>query len=346
MDATDKQLKSYLAIFVIVAIFPIFFFGFLGFVIEPLSGDLTRLGRLSERDFGWNAPQPEIDIRALNRNNKPDVVVLGDSFSEPNVWQTVAMEKTKLSLLTFIFPRGRQTICLDHWMVSILSQYPSAKTIVIETTEKNFLHRFKIDVSKCKRQFMAPFPVAAKRTSGQRPSGLKYIMPDPVYAIRAVISMTKNFATPTISGGTIVVPLNRTDLFSNRRSELLLYYEEDDHKKLWQQREIETAIATISSLKELAATNRIDLIVNIVPDKSSVYSRFLQVPRTASKLGNIQQAMLARGIKTIDLLAPFNETVTSFKDLYLPNDTHLSTRGYVLMGETIAKELPNKDTHH
>lgn len=26
-------------------------------LLQPFSGDLTRIGGLSERDFGWNAPQ-------------------------------------------------------------------------------------------------------------------------------------------------------------------------------------------------------------------------------------------------------------------------------------------------
>lgn len=29
----------------------------LGVYLQPLSGDLTRLGYFSEREFGWNSPQ-------------------------------------------------------------------------------------------------------------------------------------------------------------------------------------------------------------------------------------------------------------------------------------------------
>ena len=54
-------------------------------------GDLTRIGRLSEREFGWTAPPPQVDPAYLKGTpvDQADVLVIGDSFSMTFRWQSV-----------------------------------------------------------------------------------------------------------------------------------------------------------------------------------------------------------------------------------------------------------------
>jgi hypothetical protein len=339
MKNTDQQLKNYLVIFAIAALIPIAIFATLGFALQPVNGDLTRLGRLAERDFGWSLPQPIVEIRPAVRLEAPDVIVFGDSFSQPNVWQTVVMEKTKLKLLTFSFLNMRQPGCIEQWLKSMSTRYPSAKTILIETTEKSFVERFNIDTAKCKGLSILPYAFTPGSTAAQRPLGYKDMMPDPIYAIRAVFNSKPKLEKTTRSGDTIIEPLIRSDLFSNQRSDLLLYYKKEADKKTWKQVNIESALKRVLALQNIAAAQSLKFIINIVPDKSSIYAPFFKNPDVISILPSLQQQLRAQGIAVVDLLPTLNANAVTIKDLYLPNDTHLSTRGYILMGETIAKEL-------
>jgi SGNH hydrolase-like domain, acetyltransferase AlgX len=341
MIYTDKQLKSYLILFAATALIPIVFFGMLGFVIQPVSGDLTRLGKLAERDFGWNDPQPIMPILSSNFLAKPDVIVLGDSFSEPNVWQTLVMQNTKLNLLTFSHLTMRKPECIEQWLRSLPNRYPSAKTIVIETTEKSFLARFTADQNTCKRPPLEPHTITAWSTAANRPSSINDVMPDPIYGLRAAASLWKKFDKATKSADTIVEPLSRSDLFSSRRSDLLLYYKDDLILKRLDPQIFTTATKKILALQQIATQSNLRLLITVVPDKSSIYSRFFKTPPKEIPASSIEKAMREDRINNIDLFTPFNANVEKIKDLYLSNDTHLSTRGYRLMGEVIAKALSN-----
>jgi SGNH hydrolase-like domain, acetyltransferase AlgX len=344
MNTSNQQLKNYLAIFSITALLPIIIFGAIGFFLQPLSGDLTRLGRLAERDFGWNVPQPIVEVFPMNRAEVADVIVLGDSFSQPNVWQSITVQRTKLKLLTFSFLNMREPGCIEQWVKSIPVRYPSAKTIIIETTEKSFLDRFNVDINKCRGLSIFPYTYIPGQTASERQHGYKDIMPDPIYALRAAFNSDLQNNKAARSGDTIIQPLNRNDLFSNHRADLLLYYKTELDKKNWKPLEIETALNRISSLEQIAAANKMQFIINIVPDKSTIYSRFFKNQEEISILSNLQKELRLRNIRVIDLLPTLNANVESIKDLYLPNDTHFSTSGYILMGEAIAQELSNNSS--
>jgi hypothetical protein len=60
-------------------------------------GDLTRVGKWMESDFGWREPQPSIDPKFLVSSNlqEADVLVIGDSFSENLHWQSVLTQSGK-----------------------------------------------------------------------------------------------------------------------------------------------------------------------------------------------------------------------------------------------------------
>ncbi len=83
----------------------------IGYLNQPLVGDLTRIGGFRENDFGWNAFQLEYSevlydsIEQLNDFNKYyDVVVLGDSFTfldQNRSWLNFLVDKTGFSVAAF-----------------------------------------------------------------------------------------------------------------------------------------------------------------------------------------------------------------------------------------------------
>jgi hypothetical protein len=79
--------------------------------VQPIEGDLTRLGGFTENDFGWNEPQQQFSSALFKLTGEQkydryyDVVVLGDSFSNANPraqWQNYFVRATGLSLVTII----------------------------------------------------------------------------------------------------------------------------------------------------------------------------------------------------------------------------------------------------
>lgn len=61
----------------------------LGIYLQPVQGDLTRIGAYPERQFGWNQPQPAYasPLGTLADYRQPvDLLVLGDSYSAGG-WQ-------------------------------------------------------------------------------------------------------------------------------------------------------------------------------------------------------------------------------------------------------------------
>jgi hypothetical protein len=342
MSTDIKTVKTYLVYFACVALIPIAVFGGLGFFLEPISGDLTRVGKLSERDFGWNAPQPKIQIAASDRSLKPDIVVIGDSFSATNTWQTVAMQETGLKIFTFNWLSLGHPSCLESWLETISKDYPTVKTVIVETIERSVFDRFNSNKAICKRVSAAPSAILAKSTDVTRDEGVKEIMPDPVYAIYATVNTFKKFHQSTNKGRTVIEPLTRSDLFSNRRSDLLLHYRDDYKNNGLNKDDIKNSLSSLTSLNTVAKRNNLNLLVAVVPNKSSVYAPYFKVAKAVSPTAQLAQEMQTNGIPIIDLLSPFLANVETIPDLYFSNDTHLSTKGYVLMGQIIGKLLVAK----
>ena len=93
----------------------------LSMYFKPLSGDLTRIGKWAERDFGPTLMQESPVIRpnaaALTHQQ---ILVLGDSFSHPNIWQSYLFESSMLETLSFEF---KDVGCIDNLQYNIGQLY-------------------------------------------------------------------------------------------------------------------------------------------------------------------------------------------------------------------------------
>src|SRR3569832_2918101 len=129
------------------------FLGLINKPFEPQTNKKTHKNKKTEKDFGWNAPQPDIQIAANGKAiTNPDILVLGDSFSKDNVWQSVTAAKTHQQILSFEIAHVG---CISHWFSYALN-HPTAKTIVIESVERSFLANFK-NLTKCNFGTPEPF---------------------------------------------------------------------------------------------------------------------------------------------------------------------------------------------
>ena len=300
-----------------------------------MTGDLTRLGNFSENDFGWNAPQPSIAV--LKQDEKtPNIIVLGDSFSAGNVWQSVVMVKGEYHLLTFQWGNPQQ---LERWIISLKKEYPATQYVILESVERLFLGHFNTTQSVAPVNKLTSQKTDAHYTTSKRVIEEPFTFSDPIYLIGTMFNSLRSFSQTTANGKTFITPLNRTDLFSNKRSDRLLYYTDDNHKKDWSMDEVRKSVRNIKRMQDSAKRQGIVLIVAVVPDKSTTYGRFFKSPQFDHPTPDVWEEMDKQGITQVNLKKTLISAIGKTQDIYMPNDTHLSTQGFVLMGNAVSQRL-------
>ena len=250
------------------------------------------------------------------------------------------MDKSGFKILTFQWSGlDNPFTCLESWIETVNKTYPTVKYIIVETVERNFLERFVSQ--QFFSQSMRQIPVNADKhtTAITKDFNIKIDMPDPNYAVRATINSFRKFETTTESGDAFITPLNRNDLFSNRKPNLLIYYKDDDAKKNWTANGIHKAVRNIKHIESLARGKGITFIMVVVPDKLTTYYKYIINPPFHQYPPDVWKELDEQEITQANLRDPMILASSTTQDLYLPNNTHIGTKGYTLMGNIILKRL-------
>ncbi len=140
---------KFFSIFVLIIVA---LYGITGFYFLPLAGyqgDLTRMGMLPESLFGWTKVQPDINPALMQQSSWQDaeVLVIGDSFSDSRIWQTV-LTGHALRVRTESWDNVRD-ICADFspWLHA---QGFRGKYVVIERLEHGTRELFSHSI-QCKK---------------------------------------------------------------------------------------------------------------------------------------------------------------------------------------------------
>lgn len=333
---TDRSSLSYLKWFA----FPVTTFFVIAIPLtlffEPLSGDLTRTGHWSERDYGWRHPQPAVSVRANGSLiENPQVLVLGDSFSHPNIWQSYLAESRRLDILSFQY---QDVGCVKNWLRWVSEKhYSNVQTVVIETVERGFVPLFR-SLSACADIVPKSFELSKKnllpiRSTQRLMLDAGYLIPTARNSIRTALS-----SSAVSSGEVINVPLSSDKLFSNRRSSRLLYYAADDLKIGWSEKDMMAAVKNLKLVQDRLAEKGLRLVVVVVPDKSTTYRPYFADEESRNSYPDIFGQLTAAGVRNVSILEQFRHAAGEVVDLYLPNDTHLSTQGYELLASRIADD--------
>ncbi len=320
--------------------FPVFTFYLIAIPLSiffaPVSGDLTRIGDWSERDFGWQKTQPTVVVHVNGvPNTDPQVLVLGDSFSHPNIWQSALAQSRNLQILSFQY---QDVGCVDNWLHWVGEKhYPNVHTVVIETVERGFVTLFK-DLNTCANRMPKPTQIAGTVLTPTRPH--KGLTLDAAYLASTGFNTLRAASGDgrIVSRNVINVQLSTDKLFSNRKADRLLYYSEDELKKDWLKKDLATAVGKLKSIQTDLEKKGLRLVVIVVPDKSSAYRHYLADEASRDGYPDVFGQLKAAGVNNVDLLNVFQQAVGKTIDLYLPNDTHLSTQGYKLMASKVADE--------
>ena len=324
---------KFFSIFVFAAVLG---YGVVAFYFLPLAtfqGELTRMGLLPEALFGWTKPQPAIDIKWLQQSSmrEADVLVIGDSFSASRVWQTVLTQNgLKVRTESWDSMRG---ICTD-FMPWVRAQGFAGKYVVLESIERNLVDDLGKSVACEHMQYhpnphtdVAVYPPAVSfdvhqgNYSGKLSTGIQTQLNVMKYER---LSSTPNFSSWLLPNDVRMARVpNGCELFSHTscKDALFLSYDKPEEVDA-------TALMNIEKLN--ARLKDITPIWVFVPNKSTAYlypdKQFWNEAERRFHAPNLlrmtQQAIQAKTI-----------------DLYLGNNTHFSTTGYLLMGGEIFKAM-------
>lgn len=294
-------------------------------------GDLTQMARLSERDFGWTQPQPEVDPAQLRDVPlaQADVLVIGDSFSMSRYWQS-ALVKRGLRVATLHWDQLDNTLCADlgPWLERAGFR---GRQVLIESVERLLDRRTRLSEA-C--QHMGPaVDVAPERVmaiSGPAPWFAPNWQADFTtgwVTYRRTRQAEKAAGDLPMEPGTVVRPVpGGCLLFSHRLCDKALFYAEDRQNGPLTE-------DTARRLVRFNATHKaLPITWLVIPNKTTVYldphaSQPFEAAFQASALGP-------------DLFGFARERYAGVRDFYFPNDTHLSIRGQLMLGEHLLQTVP------
>lgn len=328
----DAALRLWLRVFcsVLAAVLALLLWTLL---TPPFRGDLTRLGRLSETEFGPTLVQSVVPpaLRVSSALQAADVLVIGDSFSAPLRWQSVLVERG-LRVATI----GWQTLgplCADLGEV-LRAQGFRGSAVVVESVERGLsTHLDAAHACTHTRPGRLQMQPAPRDWDPAGPFGLNTRetlltgLLTQWHTHRARTSRDEELRHTT--DGADRVRIQRVpdgcQRFSHRLCERGLFFADDRTLPPF-------GPAMVEKLALLTRRHAdLSIIWVVVPNKSSVYLNPRHAPDAA--------AALETGGFGPDLFRLLTETSRQQRDLYLPNDTHLSPAGDRLLGERIADWL-------
>lgn len=300
-------------------------------VMTPVPyGDLSRIGRVSETEFGWRKPQPDVTPELLKGATpaEGDILVIGDSFSMTYRWQS-ALTKAGYRVVTAYWGDYSEAMCLDFsdW---IKKNGFEGKLVILESVERLLSERLEKSMN-CAQMRRPLISLPKPYTSPPHPSE----------------GIAKNWGAKLNTG--VITYLNTRDaiespgdtpagkrvwsrpvpdgceFFSHRLCNKALFYGEDDERG-------PLTPTDLSRLQAFTATQpRIHLLWMVIPNKTSVYLKPESSTEFASALGS-------QGLGP-DLFSFVRAERPKVRDLYYPNDSHLSAHGQLVLGERMLEEV-------
>jgi hypothetical protein len=350
--------RSYNRLFAAIAIPPVLVMLILALTQQPLSGDLTRPGGYTEAEYGWNLPQERFSPPLVStRYDKPyDIIVLGDSFShihggqtDPGAfWTNFVAQSTGSSVVVLTRFDITLTELLQHPIFVRTPPY----LLILETVERYLVRDYVTEVEQRVGQLR---PTCRTETKDLPPlPTFRAIRREPAPWVRDTaptvdFDQAANFLwkavlrhglgidnTPIVQLG-----LTRSDFFSNRASNQLLIYDDELTKvPATTPQALDQVYCTLLEAQTLVQGNsRTRFLFMPAPDKVTAYADFLEDKelRHISALADFDRR---DRLNQVDLVAPLRQAIRcGIKDVYMPNDTHWSSRGHRIVADAVIGAL-------
>lgn len=343
MTTSKSQFKTYVFVFGAFLVVLILFMLGAAIYIQPLEGELTRLGSYSERDFGWNMPQKKFrgDANmAQTYHGYHDILIIGDSFSTNGVWQPFFSKETGLSYVTLDI---RKTSFHDLLESQTITDYPP-KILIVQSVERELLYFFRDLDLPCGDLSNEDGKIAVHlRDSSNKTEYYEEVRKTlDIWNINlryAASVMIKTFMRNLF--GIELRPVKRfhlinDTLFSNKQNNEILLYDADMDKLTWDREDIVKAICSIRGLQNrIQANGKTLFIFLLAPDKSTAYADYIENPVFRNR-EDTQHWFIKYGINAPRMDLMLRKAIDSgIRDIYLPSGTHWSARGYEIAAECL-----------
>jgi len=321
-----------------LSIFLTAFAVFTGLLIQTLVtpipyGDLARIGRISDYDFGWRIEPPHVEPELLEGVpiDKADIVVIGDSFSATHRWQS-RLVKAGYGVTTVFWDTIDERLCgdFDDWLAKAGFR---GKLVIVESVERIVSLRLSNSegCGKMKKPLesqAAPrspppehVPGFALNWDGQLISGWLTAQ-----CTRAAIAGKVN---DECDQQTVARPVqDGCERFSHRRCDLALFLAAD--------RDLgEIKPENVAQLQAFTRSQaKVPILWMLVPNKWTTY---LEPTHSQTFMAAFKQTDLGP-----DLFSFTQEEKVKMKDFYFPNDTPISMHGQLLLGDRMLQAVRQK----
>ena len=319
--------------------------------LQPLSGDLTRIGWRTENDFGWTAPKEHFEPLAAAPGTLDahyDVVAIGDSFTGESPWHPGTTWPHYLAhdtgLKVAIFDSDDDMV--GRLLASDGFKSDPPAVVIYEIIERNLVpdHR-SASSDTCPETpdpavVLAPGPPTAPPVPVARSTARAWADWPAAYAAAYLTQNLRRWVMGRETTNSVELDLTRGGLFSSRADRRLLVYGEDFNKLGWTEADWRGAACNLLRLQaRVEANGRTLFLAMVAPDKLTAYGPFL----AAAKFRDISRLDLLAHYPALNLVR-FDQGFdpTEHVDLYLPNDTHWSTVGHRLAAREVERLLVGK----
>lgn len=329
---------------------------FMSIVMQPLVGDLTRVGGFSENEYGWNGAEerfmpPLAEPGRLDRDYP--IVVVGDSFS----LRTTPDRQTQYGsfwtdflaagsgLRVGVFDVG--SVRSEDVLASPAYRLHPPRLVILELSERTLKQRLPLETD-CTDPGTWIEPRLESTSDPPRPGSFRRNLVTP--AIATVVDqladrLRKDAARLLLGDGATEarrLRLVRADLFTSRHTSELLVYAEDLQKADW------TAAGwtgfrcrLLRYQHDVMANGKTSFLFVLAPDKSSAYAQWL--PPAPWQVDAARHLADPPGLRMprVDL-ALRAAIAAGVRDVYLPDDTHWSTTGSRIVARAVLEYLQPK----
>jgi hypothetical protein len=323
--------------------------------MQPVVGELTRMGGFLENHFGWTAPQEHfseplftLGTRVEAYDRPYDVVVIGDSFSADLAkgWQNYLAAATGWSIIAF----NMNEVDPEAIFASPIYREAAPRLLIYQSVERNLLERF----NACPQPEPQPQMNGLPRPLPMRPVpaeiervGMDRYPRAPVdgLGISTAFNYLKKAAARQLNRNATEVhrfELMRDDLFSSAAGDALLVITRDFRIRDATPEQIDTATCGMRALQaRIEGSGETIFVAAIVPDKTTAYAAHIaDVDMDISIIRWFEQA---NGLHVTSLDQSFKQAIDGGAvDLYLPNDTHCGYLGYRLIADEVLAVLQQR----
>ena len=318
--------------------------------MQPLAGDLTRVGGYAERAFGWNGEQAIFDPPLATRGDPArhaDIVVIGNSFSsrttpdrqtpEGGFWTDFLAAETGLAVAVF----DLNTMSVDRLLADPGYRAAPPRLLILEIVERGLRDRLGAPPARCSTAPTRPMPTLAFAPA-PRPAGAMrrdITWHTPLAPLDQGAATLRRALPRWIAGldmtKSLRLPLSRPDLFSSGQPQTLAIAA-DQAKRRWSDADWVGFGCRLRNLQNrVEADGRTGFLLVLAPDKTSAYAAYL--PPLDWPTDGAARLAAAPGLHMPRLDVALRAAIAAgARDVYLPRTPHWGSAGSRLVARVVA----------